>query len=209
MWTRDSKNLFCKKTHIWNSPSCIQHQVSGLAHVDKKIDSFLKKNNYIVSNAWKDFSIEVPISNIFFSSSNLTSSIIVTDAMVLGINYSKHTIKRGITTLALYLDANRIAFLHSTKLSTVHKALKCGSNMITIVLWTCHASKDFKKSKKGVITFITLSHIFLYRSKILASKEFKNFKRVIKLQQLSSHVHSQCDNYCQDIRQQLVALGLF
>jgi hypothetical protein len=51
--------------------------------------------------------------------------------------------------------------------------LKCGSNMITIILWACHASKDLKKSKKGLITFITLSHIFLYKSKILASKGSK------------------------------------
>jgi hypothetical protein len=87
-----------------------------------------------VNNARKGFSFEVSTPNIFSSSSNLTSSIIVTNAMVLGFNYSKHIIKRGITTLASYLDANRIAFLHSTNLSTIHKALKCGSNMITIIL---------------------------------------------------------------------------
>jgi hypothetical protein len=103
--------------------SCIHHQVSGLAHVNKKIDSFLNKNNFLVTNARKDFSIEVFIPNIFSSSSNLTSSIIVIDAMVLAFSYSKHTIKRGITTLASYLDANQIAFLHSTKLSTIQKAM--------------------------------------------------------------------------------------
>jgi hypothetical protein len=93
--------------------------------------------------------------------------------MVLGFIYSKHTIKRGITTLASYLNANWIVFLHSTKLSIVHKTLKCGSNMITIMLRACHASKDLKESKKGLISFIILSHTFLYRSKILTSEGSK------------------------------------
>jgi hypothetical protein len=87
-----------------------------------------------VTNVRKDFAIEVPTPNIFSSSSNLTSSIIVTYAMVLGFSYSKHTIKRGITTLASYLDANQIAFQHSAKLSTFHKVVECGSNMIIIML---------------------------------------------------------------------------
>jgi hypothetical protein len=59
-----------------------------------------------VTNTKKDSSIQAHIPNIFSSSSNLTSLVVVVDAMVLGFNHSKHTIKKRITTLAPYLDVN-------------------------------------------------------------------------------------------------------
>jgi hypothetical protein len=52
--------------------------------------------------------------------------------------------------------------------------LKRGSNMIAIMLWIHNGSKDLKKSKKGLITFLTPSHIFLCNIKIYASKGSKS-----------------------------------
>jgi len=123
-----------------------------------------------VTNVQEDSSIKAPIPNIFSSSSNSASSVVITTTIVLGFNYSKHIIKNGIIILASYLNANLITFFHPTKLSTMHKTLKHGCNMITMMLWAYNASKDLKKSKKCLITFITSSHIFQCKSKISTSK---------------------------------------
>jgi len=123
-----------------------------------------------MTNAQEDSSIKAPIPNTFSSSSNYASSTVVAIVIVLGFNYWKHIIKSGITILTSYFDANLITFLHPTKLSTMHKTLKCGCNMITIMLWAYNASKDLKKSKKNLIAFIISSHIFQCKSKISTSK---------------------------------------
>jgi hypothetical protein len=46
---------------------------------------------------------------MFSSSSNfdLAKSTATTDVMAIGFSQSKHTIKRGTTTLTSYLDANQ------------------------------------------------------------------------------------------------------
>jgi len=138
-----------------------------------------------MTNVQEHSSID-PHPNIFFSNSNFTSLVVIAYVMAMGFNRSKHTIKRGITTLASYSNVNQITFQHPTKLSTIHKALKCVSNMITIMLWTCYASKDFKKSKKSFITFITSSCIFLCRNKILASKGSKTLDGLKSYNNLAS-----------------------
>jgi len=43
----------------------MHHQVSGFAHVDEKIENFLNKDNYLVTSAPKDFSIEAPYQTYF------------------------------------------------------------------------------------------------------------------------------------------------
>jgi len=106
---------------------------------------------------------------MFSSSFNLVTSIVAIDVVVVGFNRSKHTIKKGTTTLTSYSDANWIAFLRSTKFSTMCKALKHESNMIAIMLWTYLASKDLKNSKKGLNTFITSTRVLLCRRRILTS----------------------------------------
>jgi hypothetical protein len=157
-----------------NWSSCICHQVSGFVDANEKIKNFINKDNSTVTNAWEHSSIQASIPNIFSSSSNFASLIVVTTKTVLGFNHSKHTIRSGITILSSYLNVNLIAFMWPTKFSTIHKALKHGSNIIAIMLWAHIASKDLKKSKKGLITFITPSHIFLCKIKIYASKRSKN-----------------------------------
>ncbi len=131
-----------------------------------------------MTNVRKYSLIKAPIPNIFCSSSNLASSINVILVIILGFSHSKHTIKSKIIILASYSYVNLIAFPYPTKLSTMHKTLQCGSNMIAIMLWTYSASKDFKKSKKGFITFIISSHIFLCRRHIYVSKGFKTLNRL-------------------------------
>jgi len=107
--------------------------------------------------------------------------------MILRFSRSKHMIKRGITTLqASYLNPNQITFPCPTTHFTICKALKLGSNMITIMLWTYCVSKDFKKSKKGLITFITSSRIFLCKSKILTSKRSETSDRLKSYNNLTS-----------------------
>jgi hypothetical protein len=76
----------------------------------------------------------------------------------------KHIVKWGMTTLTWYLNASWIAFTHLIKFFILQKALNYESNMIAIMLWTCHASKDFKNS------FIISNHIFLCKKRILTSK---------------------------------------
>jgi hypothetical protein len=68
-------------------------------HKNEEINNLLNKNNSLVTNAQKYSSIEARIPNKFSSSSNFTSLVVVVDAMVLGFNCSKHTIKKIITTL--------------------------------------------------------------------------------------------------------------
>jgi hypothetical protein len=97
---------FAKKLTFKKWPSCICHQVSGFAHINEEINNLLNRDNSLVTNVQKDFSIEACIPNIFYSSSNLTSSVLVIDAMILQFSCSKHTIKKRITTLALYLNVN-------------------------------------------------------------------------------------------------------
>jgi hypothetical protein len=72
------------------------------------IDNLLNTNNFLVTNVQNDFSIEALTPNIFSSSSNLTSSSVITIVTTLGFNHSKHTIKSGITILASYLNVNLI-----------------------------------------------------------------------------------------------------
>ncbi len=103
-----------------------------------------------------------PIQTFFFSNFNLASSIVVTNAMVYKCQPFKMLI--GLH-----------AFLRHTKLCTMCKALKRGSNIITIMLWTCHAPKDFKKSKKSLITFIISSRTVVCRSRIAISKKSNFF----------------------------------
>jgi hypothetical protein len=64
--------------------------------------------------------------------------------MAVGFSQSKHTIKRGTTTLTSNLDANQITFPHPTKFSTMHNALKCGSNMMP----PCYEHALHKKTSK-------------------------------------------------------------
>jgi hypothetical protein len=95
-----------KKLTFKKWPSCICHQVSGFAHINEEINNLLNRDNSLMTNVQKDFSIEACIPNIFYSSSNFTSSVLVIDAMILQFSCSKHTIKKRITTLALYLNVN-------------------------------------------------------------------------------------------------------
>jgi hypothetical protein len=83
----------------------------------------------------KDSSIDAPTLNMFFSSFGIATSIVaITNVLAIGFTQSKHTIKRGTTTLTSYSDANQIAFLRPTKFSTMCSALKWGFNMIAIML---------------------------------------------------------------------------
>jgi hypothetical protein len=92
---------------------------------------------------------------------------------VVRFNWSKHAMKKGMTTLTSYLDTSQITFPLPTKYSIMCETLKCGSNMIVIMLWTYCASKDFKNSIRGLIILITSSHILLCRKKISTSKGSK------------------------------------
>jgi len=119
-----------------NWPSWMHHHVSGSTHVDGKIGSLLNKDYSLVTNAREDSSIEAPTPNIFSSnSSSMTSIVAITvDAlMVVRFNHSKQTIKR-VTILASYSMANQMAFPCPNKISITCKNLKCGSNMIAIIL---------------------------------------------------------------------------
>ncbi len=123
-----------------------------------------------MTNVQEDSSIEAPTPNMFssnFEPATLTTTTI--DVLAIRFSWSKHTIRRGITTLTSYLGANQIASPHPTKFSTMCKALKCGSNMIAILLWVCIVSKDLKNSIKGWITFITSNYIFLRKKRIFVS----------------------------------------
>jgi hypothetical protein len=108
---------------------------------------------------------------MFSSSFSLVTSIVAVDVVLVWFNWSKHTIQEGITTLTSYSYANRIAFLCPTKFSTMCKTLKHESNMIAIMLWAYPASKDFKNSKKGLITFITSTCILLCKRRFLTSNK--------------------------------------
>jgi hypothetical protein len=44
----------------------MHHQVSASAHVDEGIESFLNKDNYLVTSAQKDSSIEALYQTYFF-----------------------------------------------------------------------------------------------------------------------------------------------
>jgi hypothetical protein len=45
--------------------------------MDEQIDNLLNRNNFPMTNAQKDSSIEAPTPNIFSSSFNLASSVVV------------------------------------------------------------------------------------------------------------------------------------
>jgi hypothetical protein len=71
---------------------------------------------------------------MFFSNFGIATSIIaITNVPAIGFIQSKHTIKRGTTTLKSYSDANQIAFLCPIKFSTMCSALKWGCNMIAML----------------------------------------------------------------------------
>jgi hypothetical protein len=63
-------------------------------HPNEEINNLLNRDNSLVTNVQQDSSIEAHIPNIFSSSSNLTSLVVIVDAMALGFNRSKHTIKK-------------------------------------------------------------------------------------------------------------------
>ncbi len=164
----------CKRQHLKaintlarNWPSCIHHQANGYAHVDEGIK---------IIPQWlmlaKILQMRPQTQTCFFSSSSLTTLIVaIANVPTTRFNQSKHTIKRRTSTLTSYSDANRIAFPHPTKFSTMCNALKQGFDMIAILLWVCFASKDLRISKKGLITFITSSRIFLCKRQIVASNK--------------------------------------
>ncbi len=120
----------------------------------------------------KDSSIEAPTINMFSSTFGPVASITIIEAvLVTWFSQSKHTIKRGTITLTSYSNANQIAFLRPTKFAIMHNALKWGSNMIAIMLWTYLTSKDLKNPQKGLITFVTSNRIFLCRRQIFVSNK--------------------------------------
>jgi hypothetical protein len=135
----------------------------------------MNKNYSPITYAWEDSSIEAFTPNFFFF--KLQSYIINCCNKCNGVQVStiqNTPSQREITTLASCLNANCIARIPMSH-QTLHnvQSLKRGSNMITIMLWTCHASKDLKKSKKSFITFIISSHTFVCRNKITISERSK------------------------------------
>jgi hypothetical protein len=79
----------------------------------------------------EDSSIEAPTLNMFASSCCHVASIAtIADVLATGFSRSKHTVKRGTTTLTSYSNANRIAFPRPTKFAIMSNALKWGANMI-------------------------------------------------------------------------------
>ncbi len=119
LWTHDSNNCFAWKPTFGNWPSWMHHQASGFAHVNGGIKNLLNKNNFLLINVHEISLIETPTPNIFSLRSNLTTSTtIIIHALTIGFNHSKHTIKKGTTTLISYLDVNQIAFSRPTKFFT-------------------------------------------------------------------------------------------
>jgi len=125
------------------------HQASGSTHANEKKENLLNKDNSPMTRLFKNILQLKPPHNNFFSNFDFTRLNVATiDAMVIGFNRSKHTIKTKTTTLTSYSNANQITFPHPTKFFTMCKDLKHGSNMIAIILYTCHPSKDLKNPKK-------------------------------------------------------------
>jgi len=118
-------------------PTWMHHHMNGSTHAYGKKKNLLNKSIFPITNACEDSSIEASALNIFFPNSSTTTSTIVAtvDALIaIGFNHSKQTIKKGITILASYLMANQMAFPCPNKSSTMCKDLKCGSNMMAIIL---------------------------------------------------------------------------
>jgi hypothetical protein len=152
----------------------MRHHVSGSTHEDGKTGNLLNIDSSLVTSAHEDSSIEAHTPNIFFSNSSPIASIvtIVANALtVVGFSCSKQTIKRGITILASYSMAGRMAFPQPNKFSTTHKDLKCRSNIMAIILWACPPSKVLRNYKKKFITLITSSCIFICKTRISLSNE--------------------------------------
>jgi hypothetical protein len=94
---------FARKPTFGNWPSCICHQTNGFAHVNDEIKSLLNKDNFLVTGVQEDSTIEAPTPNMFSSSYGLTTSTAaITDVLATWFSSSKHTIKRGTTTLTSY-----------------------------------------------------------------------------------------------------------
>lgn len=86
------------------------HQVNKYAHANVGITSPLNKNNSPITSAWEDSLSKAPALNVFSSRFETTTSICHWCRCSCNkVNKSKHTIKRGMTTLTSYLDANQIA----------------------------------------------------------------------------------------------------
>jgi hypothetical protein len=100
-------------------------------HANEEIKSLLNKDKSPMTSVQEDFPIEAPTPNMFSSSFGpATSNTTTIDVLAIGFSLSKHTIKRGTTTLTSYSNANQIASPCPTKFSSKCKALKHGSNMI-------------------------------------------------------------------------------
>jgi hypothetical protein len=100
---RIPKFCFARKPTFGNWLSCMYHQANGSAHIDEGIESLLNKDNSLVINVRKDFSIEAPTPNMFSSSYGLATLIVeITNVLATRFSQSKHTIKRRTTTLTSY-----------------------------------------------------------------------------------------------------------
>jgi hypothetical protein len=74
-------------------------QINGFAHVDGGIESLRNKDKILGTSVHKDSLIETFTTNIFSSSSGpITSIVVISNALAIGFNLSKHTIERGMTT---------------------------------------------------------------------------------------------------------------
>jgi hypothetical protein len=113
-----------RKPTFGNWPSCVSRQANGFAHANERIESFLNKYNSPMTNDQENSSVEAPTIDMFFSS----FGPIATFAGVLAtwFNRSKHTIKKGTTTLTSYSNANRIAFSCPTKVYHYAQCLETG-----------------------------------------------------------------------------------
>ncbi len=115
----------------------MHHHINGSTHAYGKTKCLLNRIISPITNAHENFSIEASAPNIFSSnSSTITLTIVATvDALIaIGFSHSKQTIKRGMTILASYSMANQMAFPCPNKSSKMCKDLKCGSNMMAIIL---------------------------------------------------------------------------
>jgi len=78
-----------------------------------------------------------------------------------------------MTILTSYLSVNQIAFSCPCQVFHTMQRLETHIQHNGHHVWTFYASKDFRNSKKCLITFITSNHIFLCKMNISISKGLK------------------------------------
>lgn len=109
--------FLAKNATFEKCPSLMFHQARQSLHATKSISNLLNKDNFPVTCAHENYSIDGPTWNMLVSSSSYSIGSSTLHSSIVGFNWWKKVIRRGMITFTSYLIMKQIVFPQPTYFS--------------------------------------------------------------------------------------------